>query len=74
MWKHHVKQAVLSSRPRTSSFAVLPPVARDDEADGKRPFSGLFRADDPEGFARLLENGMEVTVRRSEGRIELNFY
>jgi len=42
-----------------------------DEPVGRIRLSGIFWADDPEGFARLLENGMNVRLQRKEKVITL---
>ena len=42
-----------------------------DSAVARIQLSGVFWADDPEGFVRLLENGMNVRAERSPESIVL---
>lgn len=42
-----------------------------DPAIGTMPISGIFWADDPEAFARLLESGLGVRVERLDSTLQL---
>ncbi len=42
-----------------------------DAAGGRVPPTGIFWADDPEGFVRLLEDGMNVASERTPSGIVL---
>jgi transmembrane sensor len=42
-----------------------------DTAIGRLQITGMFWADDPEGFVRLLETGMSVRVERRPGAVAL---
>ena len=42
-----------------------------DKARAQHQLSGIFWADDPEGFVRLLETGMGATAERTGNTITL---
>lgn len=46
-------------------------LAIGEPAAGDIPISGIFWADDPEGFARLLESALDVRAEQGNGVIEL---
>ena len=66
-----------SSRMPLSDVAILfnqrnrVQLSISDRAAASIPISGIFWADDPEGFARLLESGLAVRTRRAENIIFL---